>query len=137
MVERITNTKLPAYASNDAAGIDLFASESGIVPAWGKSIVPTGCAIRMPVGVYGRIASRSGLSAKNDIEVGAGVIDIDYTGEIKVILRNFSDTPYEYNMEKAIAQLILTRYTTADIKEIAYMSEIKTKRGAGGFGSTD
>jgi dUTP pyrophosphatase len=48
----------------------------------------------IPIGNYGRVAPRSGLSVKNFIHVGAGVIDADYRGEVKVLLYNFSDVPF-------------------------------------------
>lgn len=49
---------------------------------------------RADVGSDGRIAPRSGLAAKNFIDTGAGVIDADYRGEVKVLLFNFSDVDF-------------------------------------------
>lgn len=136
-VELLTDTAIiPKRGSERAAGYDLYPVESGVVPAWGSTTINTGIKITMPLGYYGRIASRSGLAVKNNIEVGAGVIDNDYTGEIIVLLRNFSDTDYNYPYGKAIAQLILTPYhSSSDF--ITGTINRTTARGDNKFGSTD
>lgn len=87
---------LPIKGSQYAAGYDLHALDDGTVPARGKVLVGTGLAFGIPVGNYGRIAPRSGLAAKNSIDVGAGVIDSDYRGEVKVLLFNLSDTDFAF-----------------------------------------
>ena len=61
-----------------------------VVPAQGKKCIPIGWSMRIPEGCYGRIAPRSGLAAKKFIDVGAGVIDSDYRGEVMVLLFNLS-----------------------------------------------
>lgn len=71
---------LPKKGSKLAAGYDVHALEDVMVPAEGKAIVKTGIAIKIPPNTYARIAPRSGLAAKNHIQVGAGVIDEDYRG---------------------------------------------------------
>lgn len=130
--------KMPVKGSEYAAGYDLFSNENVKIPAWKKAVINTNIQIHMPPGVYGRIASRSGLSVKNDLEVGAGVIDADYRGDIKVVLRNFSDTDYNVKQGDKIAQLILESYYSAKIKKISNINDIfgSTNRGSGGFGST-
>ena len=65
-----------------------------MVPARGKALVKTDLAIAVPSGTYGRVAPRSGLAAKNFIDTGAGVIDEDYRGELKVLLFNHSDVDF-------------------------------------------
>jgi dUTP pyrophosphatase len=136
-VELLSDTAIiPKRGSERAAGYDLYPVESGVVPAWGSTTVNTGIKITMPLGYYGRIASRSGLAVKHNIEVGAGVIDNDYTGEIIVLLRNFSDTNYNYPYGKAIAQLILTPYHSSS-NFVASTINRTTERGDNKFGSTD
>jgi len=71
-----------------AAGHDIYALKDGTIPAQRQMLVDTGMAIGLPSGTYGRLAARSGMASKHGIAVGGGVIDADYTGEIKVILRN-------------------------------------------------
>ena len=61
-----------------AAGYDLYSAYDYVIPSQGKVIAKTDISIRVPDGTYGRVAPRSGLSAKHHIDVGAGVIDQDY-----------------------------------------------------------
>lgn len=65
-----------------------------MIPARGKYAVHTGLSIHVPHGTYGRVAPRSGLAAKHFIDVGAGVIDEDYRGEVLVLLFNHSDKDF-------------------------------------------
>lgn len=82
----------------------------------------------------GRVAPRSGLAVKHSIHTGAGVIDADYRGEVKVILFNLGDSDFEIKEGDRIAQLILERIYTPEVKVVAVLDA--TVRGAGGFGST-
>ncbi len=129
---------IPVKATPGSAGYDLFAFEPAVIPAWGQALVSTKLKIRIPNNCYGRIASRSGLSVNNGIEVGAGVIDMDYQGEIKVVLRNFSDSAFNVPRGKAVAQLILERCAYLPIKVISKLTDIFgiTERGQKGFGSS-
>lgn len=84
--------------------------------------------------IDGRVAPRSGLAAKHSIDTGAGVIDADYRGEVKVILFNFSDTDFAIKEGDRIAQLVIERIYTPDV---VVVEKLETSvRGAGGFGST-
>ena len=116
----------------------MYTFEPAVVPAWGKAVINTKITIGLPPGTYGRIASRSGLSLNNDLEVGAGVVDNGYTGEIKVIIRNFSDTPYTFAAGNKIAQLIIEKYIQCPIKEVENLQDVMkpSTRGANGFGSS-
>jgi dUTPase len=69
-------------------------AEDCIIPARGKHCVSTGLRIAVPAGTYGRVAPRSGLAAKHFIDTGAGVVDEDYRGELKVLLFNHSDADF-------------------------------------------
>ena len=125
---------LPAKGSEHAAGYDLFSIEAVTIPAKQKALISTGIAMQIPIGNYGRVAPRSGLAAKNFIDVGAGVIDADYRGEVKVLLFNFSEVDFQINVGDRIAQLIIEKYTRTDIEEVDTLDD--TVRGEGGFGST-
>eukprot|EP00587_Corethron_hystrix_P012707 CAMPEP_0113314086 /NCGR_PEP_ID=MMETSP0010_2-20120614/10278_1 /TAXON_ID=216773 ORGANISM="Corethron hystrix, Strain 308" /NCGR_SAMPLE_ID=MMETSP0010_2 /ASSEMBLY_ACC=CAM_ASM_000155 /LENGTH=161 /DNA_ID=CAMNT_0000170283 /DNA_START=82 /DNA_END=567 /DNA_ORIENTATION=+ /assembly_acc=CAM_ASM_000155 len=125
---------LPYKGSPEAAGFDLCSCEDVIVPARGKAIVPTGLSIATPPGTYGRIAPRSGLAAKKCIDVGAGVIDIDYRGPVGIILFNHADVDFDVKCGDRVAQLILEKISYADLIEVDDLDE--TQRGEGGFGST-
>ena len=129
----------PTRGSEDAAGYDLYADTPDtdiIVPAHGKAIVKTGLSMAIPQHHYGRIAPRSGLAWKHFIDVGAGVIDRDYRGEVGVVLYNFSDIDYLIKHKDRIAQIILTRYITPPLVIITEDELPTTERGSGGYGST-
>ncbi|KAK1144314.1 deoxyuridine 5'-triphosphate nucleotidohydrolase, mitochondrial isoform X1 [Acipenser oxyrinchus oxyrinchus] len=93
-----------------------FSAYDYIIPAMDKAIVKTDIQIALPSGYYGRVAPRSGLAAKYFIDVGAGVVDEDYRGNVGVVLFNFNKDSFEELQERE----------TLD----------ETERGAGGFGST-
>lgn len=84
--------------------------------------------------IDGRIAPRSGLASKHFIDTGAGVIDADYRGQVKVLLFNHSDKDFDVNEGERIAQLVLERIYTPDVLEVEELEE--SVRGEGGFGST-
>jgi len=128
--------KLPRRASAGAAGYDLYSTENVCIYPGKRATISTGIAIRMPEGVYGRVAPRSSLAVKHGICVGAGVIDPDYRGEIKVLLFNHSKNhQYQVNEGDRIAQLILEKYETPLIVQM-FGDLDETERGQGGFGST-
>lgn len=126
--------RLPIRGSAFAAGYDLHAAKETTVPARGKALVSTDLAIAVPPGTYGRIAPRSGLAAKHMINTGAGVIDADYRGEVKVLLFNHGQDDFKINEGDRIAQLIVEKICTPEIKEVENLEE--SIRGHGGFGST-
>lgn len=124
----------PSKGSVKAAGYDLRSAYDYTVPARGKEMVDTGIKIQLPEGCYGRIAPRSGLATKNFIDVGAGVVDEDYRGVLKVILFNHSDKDFEVKKGDRIAQLICEKIFYPEIEEAEELTD--TTRGEGGFGST-
>ena len=103
------NAKLPIRGTSGSAGYDLAAAQAAVVPAHGKCLVKTGLALAMPTDCYGRVAPRSGLALKRFIDIGAGVIDSDYKGELGVILFNFGDEDFTVNMGDKIAQIIFEK----------------------------
>ena len=134
-VKRLVNhAKLPIRGSKGAAGYDLHAAEKCVIPANARGVVKTGIAIEIPEGLYARIAPRSGLSVKKSIDVGAGVVDRDYRGEIGVVLINHSCKDFEVNVGDRIAQMILEQIKTPEVEEQADLDQ--TDRGEKGFGST-
>ncbi|KAL1956858.1 hypothetical protein VTO42DRAFT_6706 [Malbranchea cinnamomea] len=130
----VPEARAPTRGSAFAAGYDLYCAKQTTIPAKGKGLVSTGLAIAVPEGTYGRVAPRSGLASKNFIDTGAGVIDADYRGEVKVLLFNFSDVDFQVNEGDRIAQLVLERIYTPEVVEVDELEE--SIRGAGGFGST-
>lgn len=134
-VVRLTeSSKLPSRGSAMAAGYDLYASEGVAIKARSRALVPTGIAVAVPVGTYGRIAPRSGLAIKHGIDVGAGVVDADYTGEVRVVIFNHDDGDYTIKTGDRVAQLIIEKIETPDVLEVNELQE--TPRSASGWGST-
>ena len=105
-----------------------------VVPARGKELVKTDLSIAIPLGTYARVAPRSGLAWKKFIDVGAGVVDYDYRGNVGVILFNHGDEDFEVKKGDRVAQLILEQILTPEVVECDDLDD--TARGAGGFGST-
>ncbi|OJJ62182.1 hypothetical protein ASPSYDRAFT_618263 [Aspergillus sydowii CBS 593.65] len=130
----IDTARAPTRGSAFAAGYDMYSAKETVIPAKGKALVDTGIAIAVPEGTYGRVAPRSGLASKHFIDTGAGVIDADYRGEVKVLLFNFSDVDFTINEGDRIAQLVLERIYTPEVEVVEELAE--SVRGAGGFGST-
>lgn len=128
------NATLPFRGSKGAAGYDISSAYDYVVPARGKELVKTDIAIKIPEGTYARLAPRSGLAWKKSIDVGAGVIDYDYTGNIGVILFNHSDEDFIVMKGDRVAQLILEVIMTPDVIEVDDLDQ--TDRGSNGFGST-
>ena len=125
---------LPTRGSAEAAGLDLYNSDPVEIPAGGRALVKTGIAISLPPGYYGRVAPRSGLAVKNGIDVGAGVIDSDYRGEVGVLLFNFGSEVFRAEAGTRVAQLIVEPVVLVQPVEVSDLDD--TQRGAGGFGST-
>ncbi|XP_013105752.1 deoxyuridine 5'-triphosphate nucleotidohydrolase [Stomoxys calcitrans] len=124
----------PVRSTEKAAGLDLRSAYDLVVPARGKALVKTDLQIQVPNGSYGRIAPRSGLAVKNFIDVGAGVVDEDYRGNLGVVLFNHSDQEFEVKRGDRIAQLICERIFYPELEQVDKLEE--TERGEGGFGST-
>lgn len=143
-VKRLSDAaSLPKRGSALSAGFDLCASTDAVVPGSrtddvgrvviGRALIPTGLAVAIPTGLYGRVAPRSGLAVKHGIDVGAGVVDADYRDEVRVVLFNFGSEPFEIKVGDRIAQLVFERIADPRIVEVDVLSG--SDRG-GGFGST-
>lgn len=127
---------LPSYATDGAAGLDMVAAEDLTLAPGQRHAVATGFAIAIPPGYEVQVRPRSGLALKHGITClnTPGTIDEDYRGEVKVILANLGDRPFEVRRGERIAQLVPTPVLKARFREVETLSE--TGRGAGGFGST-
>lgn len=130
----------PRQQSAGAAGVDLLAalgaSETMTIAPGKRALVPTGMAIALPEGYEAQVRPRSGLAAKFGVTVlnTPGTIDADYRGEIKVILINHDDAPFEIRRGDRIAQMVVAPVTAVSFDLRETLDE--TERGAGGFGST-
>jgi dUTP pyrophosphatase len=133
-----SKNNLPAYETAHAAGMDLRADlESPMrLNPMERKLVPTGLHIELPEGFEAQIRPRSGLAFKHGIGIvnSPGTIDADYRGEIKVLLINLSNEPFEISTGDRIAQMIIARHEKVSWLEVEVLNE--TSRGAGGYGHT-
>lgn len=129
---------LPAYATEQSAGMDLRANIDAplTLHPLERKLVGTGLHIALPQGYEAQIRPRSGLALKHGITVlnSPGTIDADYRGEIMVLLVNLSDTDFVINEGERIAQMVIARHEQAVFEPVETLDE--TERGAGGYGHT-
>ena len=134
--EDAADLPLPAYMSEGAAGMDLYANvkEEVTVEKGSIKLIPTGIRIAMPEGFEAQIRRRSGLALKNGISLvnSPGTIDSDYRGEIGVIVINLGENDFVVKRGDRIAQMVINRYEKVEWTECADLDE--TERGEGGFG---
>ena len=109
---------LPLKGSRLLAEHNLYALEDVLIPAQGQKLIGTGIALGIPQGTYTRIAPRSGLAYKESIGIGGGVIDANYTGEVKVIMINHGKREYEVQEGDRIAQMIIEKIDTSGMMEV-------------------
>ena len=125
---------IPTRAYEYDAGWDLYCVEKLYIIPSRRRVVPTNIAISIPEGYVGLIWPRSGLAAKNGIDVFAGVIDSGYRGEIKVCLYNSSQINFEINKGDRIAQIIFHKLPQTEMLEVDSLDD--SIRGDSGFGSS-
>lgn len=155
--EKVTpDAKLPTYAHDGDAGMDVYANEDYVINPGETVLVKTGIKVAIPKGYELQVRPRSGLSAKTKLRVAntPGTVDSGFRGEVCVIMENTEDQIQDvlwddecktistvkgrtYNIDKGdrVAQLVLTRYCTASAVEISDVTVIGEDR-QGGFGST-
>ena len=131
---------LPEYASEGAAGLDLYAAlpeaQPVILAPGARALIPTGFALALPEGFEAQVRPRSGLALKHGVTVlnSPGTVDADYRGEVGVILWNGGEAPFTVSRGERIAQLVVAPVTRIRLREVAQLPQ--SERGTGGFGST-
>jgi dUTP pyrophosphatase len=125
---------VPRYATEYAAGFDLYSIQTIIVHPGERVSVPTGIAVELPHDHVFLIWDKSGLSHKHGLKTLGGVVDADYRGEILVGITNLGHVDYVLEKGHKIAQAIIQKIEHPEIEVVDELSE--TLRGAGGFGST-
>ena len=133
---RETDNPLPEYQNKGDAGMDIRSNEDTTIRAYGWSVIATGLYIIIPFGYEGQMRTRSGLAAKNGLQVlnSPGTIDSGYRDELKVILINHGHWAYEVKKGDRIAQLVISPMTQAQLEEVYELN--KDDDRGGGFGST-
>ena len=140
-IRRLPHAKdlpLPAYQTPEAAGLDLYAAvkEPVILMPGDRSLIPTGIALALPVGLEAQLRPRSGLALKYGLTLlnSPGTVDSDYRGEIMVLLINHGSKPVTISRGERIAQCVLNAIIRVAIEEVEELPS--TRRGSGGFGHT-
>lgn len=142
------NARKPKCHKHGDAGLDLYATSRLTLEPMQRALIPTGIAVEIPLGYYGRVAPRSGLALKYGIDVLAGVVDSSYRGEIGVVLINLaipeveggleaigiSATSFEIKPGDRIAQIIIERCHPAVFSEKKELNN--SDRGENSFGSS-
>lgn len=126
------HAEMPEYSSTFSAGLDVKAPKNVAIPARGRKLVYLDLAFRPPKDCYIRIAPRSGLSVNYGVEVGAGVVDPDYTGNVGVLIHNHGEIAYNFRKGDRIAQIICEKYVRVTAIEVTSLTS--TMRGDSGFG---
>jgi dUTP pyrophosphatase len=130
------DAKMPEYKTEFSVGVDLSSIEDVWVLARSTAFIKTGLAVELPNNLEMQIRSRSGLAAKHGVFVlnSPGTIDPDYTGEISIVLANFSDVDFKIEKGDRIAQAVVCE---APLINFMWKDGLKkTDRGSNGFGST-
>lgn len=127
---------IPAKEKRDIedAGWDLFTNERRRIPGHTKYAIGTGIALGIPAGWVGKIRNRSSVAIGTPLMVDAGVIDPGYRGEIKIVLVNTSEYPFDVEKGQKIAQILFEPIPNVTMETVKELSS--TDRGAAGFGST-
>lgn len=135
LIKKLRETAtMPTRGSVEAACFDLYVSEDTILPQAEGVLVPTGIAMGIPPGYCVKIYGRSSMHKKGVI-VQTGIVDSDYTGEVKLQAVNFGHVlPIVFHAGDRIGQFMLVKIEPTELEETDTLRE--TERGAGGFGST-
>ena len=131
-VKMSANVITPTRATVASVGLDFYSPGDYVIPPHSQLLVPTQIKLKIPLGYYGRIASKSGLAVLHQLHVGAGVIDLDYTREIMVLMINTASRVYSIKKDDPVAQLILEKVSIPILREIKEIPP--TVRGAHGCG---
>ena len=132
-IEASKDAKLPGYAHEGDAGLDLYSAEDCILKPCEIKAVSTGLKAAIPNGYVGLVWDKSGLALKG-FHVIAGVIDSGYRGVISCVITNISRKDLEIKKHTKIAQLLIQPVAKVEVEETESLDE--TKRGSKGFGST-
>lgn len=136
-VKRLSpDAKIPKAAKVGDVAFDLYSVIDYEIKPGERYAIPTGIALEIPPGYEGQVRPRSGLALKEGITVlnAPGTIDSGYRGEVKTIMINLGDTPFQITKGMRISQLAIRPVPEITFLEVDELSD--TDRGEGGFGST-
>lgn len=138
-IVNLSDNETPAYATANAAGMDIRSNMEVIIKPKERLLVPTGLFLEIEEGFEAQIRPRSGLAIKHGITVlnSPGTIDSDYRGEVGVIIINHSEVPFRIEKGERFCQMVFAAAPQAEIEVCASVSDLSTTdRGEGGFNST-
>lgn len=127
------NVKLPQYAHNTDAGMDLYLPETLTLAPGERKKITSGIALELPSDTVGLILEKSSRAAEG-LKGSGGVIDEGYRGEVYLMPWNTTDHELHYEAGTPYAQLVVIPIVRPEVIEAQELSE--SPRGAGGFGST-
>lgn len=135
------HAKLPTYAHEGDAGMDLYAAKEVVVQSKETTIIPTGLKALIPSGYELQIRPRSGMSAKTKIRIAnaPGTVDSNYRGEIGIIVDNIGEEEYKIQIGDRIAQMVpahVPKLATKVIDQKTFDNADATEREGKGFGSS-
>ena len=131
-VKLSSDIKTPTRATQFSVGLDIYSPKDYTIEPQSQVVISTGLQVKIPQGYYGNLCSKSGLAMKHSIHVGAGIIDPDYTGEIKILLLNLGSEPLQILTGNAIAQLILEKISMPILHKVNTLPPpIRGDRGCG------
>ena len=133
-VKLSNNAIIPNRSTSGSAGYDLYSAYSYTVKPYSRILVRTDICLMIPDKCYGRISPRSGLSLNYNIDIGGGVIDSDYRGEIGIVFINNGCSDFNIKVGDRIAQIIFERVEYPIMEEVKCLED--TERGNSGFGSS-
>ena len=129
----MTRAITPHSSTLGYVGYDLFTPINFMLQPQEQRTIFIDLAITSPRGYYAQLMSKSGLTVLYELEVKAGVIDPDYTGNIGVVLKNNSQEPVERVVGEPIAQLLFVKVATPELVQVSSLT--LTQRGNHGFGT--
>ena len=134
LVRLSDRARVPQIMQAGDVAADLYAACDLAVPPRGRAVVPTDLAIELPEGFRARIHARSGLGARCGIDVGAGLIDQSFRGNLSVLLFNHSDEAFDVRLGDRIAQLTVERYWLPVFTEADALTPTSRSEGWGSSG---
>lgn len=135
MVER--GGYMPQRAHFDDAGIDFRTPEEfTLQPHGGSRVVDLKVRVKIPVGCFGKLESKSGLNVNHNIQCTGGVIDSGFRGSIKVRITNNGDQAYTFKQGDKIVQMVLIPVLLADLQQVPMLDDSISGRDEAGWGST-
>ena len=124
---------LPAYATEQSSGLDLYSTENRVIAPGESALIPAGVAVEIPAHHEGQVRPRSSITRRCLI-LPTGTIDADYRGEIAIVLINAGREVQHISRGDRIAQLVIAPVARCWVEVVEELGD--TERGAEGFGST-